>query len=171
MKIASVISNAEFNDMEYLNTKEKLEEAGFEVVTFSKEGGFCQGSHGETVEDSISFDDIEREEFDMLLLIGGAGCMDNVGDEVLTDLMEYFIEEKSFGAICLAPRIPLYEGLLVGRNVTGWDDDREFDQYVMRGEAQYIHEDVVIDRNVVTANGPMAAYEMGEALVFVLSNR
>lgn len=170
MKAVLVIATEHFNETEFTDIKDELVSAGVEVQLASSEGGECIGSEGMRIEGTMKISEIKGQSADALVLIGGGGCLENASDQNLLDLCQEFIQEKVFGAICLGPRIPLYEGLLDGYNVTGWDGDGELSEYIDRGNAQRVNEPVVTDRNVVTGNGPDAAKEMGKQLVFKLSN-
>ena len=168
MKILFIIANENFKDIEYYGIRDKLTAAGHEVVTASKAGGFCVGADGMEVPDTECFYDVFVKDFGMMIMAGGGGCLENVGDEKISELMSFFIEKRKFGAICLAPRIALYEGLLAGYNVTGWDGDGDLNEYIQRGDAERIDDDIVIDRNVITGNGPHAAVDMGDEIVKML---
>ena len=76
---------------------------------------------------------------------------------------------KLWGAICISPRILAHANLLDHRNVTGWDDDHKLVNIFKNAGANYINTSVVIDHNLITANGPKAAKEFGTAIVKALN--
>ena len=163
-----IVANDQFKDKEYIDIKDAILEADGVVIVASLNGGLCNGVDGLILAESESFDEIRKEDFDALVLVGGVGAMTNLGNKDLITLMKYFVAEKVFGAICIAPRIPLAAGVLEGYNVTGFDGDRKLIDYIQKGGAKLVHEGVVVDQNVITADSPMTAWTMGERLVKML---
>ena len=102
-------------------------------------------------------------------MIGGPGTLDCLDNPVTYKLLnEVFALQKPYGAICLAPRVLAHAELLQNKNATGWDGDGHLQDVFTAHNVTYVHEPVVIDGNIVTANGPQAATDFGAAIVAVL---
>ena len=65
-------------------------------------------------------------------------------------------------------KILAHAGVLDGRRVTGWDDDHKLAGILKDAGAEYVHVDVVVDRNIITATGPTVAKEFGQAIIETL---
>ncbi|MEM2674590.1 MAG: DJ-1/PfpI family protein, partial [Candidatus Hadarchaeales archaeon] len=69
---------------------------------------------------------------------------------------------KKVCAICIAPVILANAGLLENRKATVWDG--EFRRMLEEKGAKYVNKSVVVDGNIITANGPGAASEFGRTI-------
>ncbi|HQQ38671.1 MAG TPA: DJ-1/PfpI family protein, partial [bacterium] len=86
---------------------------------------------------------------------------------------EAMAKNKILGAICIAPLILARAGVLENRKATVWASalDRRPIQQLKDGGATYENKPVVIDGNIVTANGPQSAKEFGKILAKELKKR
>ncbi|MEM3519623.1 MAG: DJ-1/PfpI family protein, partial [Candidatus Hadarchaeales archaeon] len=104
---------------------------------------------------------------DAIIFVGGSGSSLYFNDPTaLAIAKEAFTKKKVVGAICIAPVILANAGVLKGKNATVWDG--EFVEKIERGGAKFVNRPVVVDGNVVTANGPQAAREFGRAIAKLL---
>ena len=67
---------------------------------------------------------------------------------------EYLNSGKLVASICAASRLLIEWELVNGRKITGNNWDNNFDNLAKTAGAISINEDVVVDRNLVTAKGP-----------------
>jgi protease I len=81
---------------------------------------------------------------------------------------EYLNSGKLVASICAAPRLLIEWELVNGRKITGNNWDNNFDHLAKSAGAISINEDVVVDRNLVTANGPESVEAFSNALLEVL---
>ena len=78
-------------------------------------------------------------------------------------------KNKLVCAICIAPMILAKAGLLKDINATVWDVDGKQSSYFNSHGIKYTGEDVTVDGNIITANGPDAASAFGEKIAELLS--
>lgn len=169
-KIILLIASQGYQSHEYGVPKKILEESGFEAVTASNELGVAQASDGSSVNIDIAVENINVEDYNGLFIVGGPGALECLDNEKVHQLLQNWQESgKPYGAICISPRILAKAGVLRNKKATGWDMDNELSGIFDKYNVEYVRESVVVDGNVVTANGPMAAEEFGEKILEVLS--
>lgn len=169
MKAILIVAPVWYQDTEYLNTKAELEKAGIEVITAAKKAGICQGKLGGTTQATISLDDINVEDYDAIVFIGGSGAV-RYQEDVQAHLtaQEAITEHKVLAAICIAPTILAKAGVLEGKKATVWNEDGLQDKFLEHEGAICTGESVTIDGKIITANGPQAATAFGKAIVKAL---
>ncbi|MEK6938791.1 MAG: DJ-1/PfpI family protein [Nanoarchaeota archaeon] len=166
MKAVFVIAHRGYQDLEYAIPKKILEEAGIEVVTASKSGGTCVGKLGGMVKESISLADIKVDQYVAVVFIGGPGAVSYQQDSEAHKLaQEALSNHKWLAAICIAPTILAYSGVLKGKKATVWNTDVRQEEVLRTNGAKYTGEKVTVDGKIITANGPEAAEEFGKTLV------
>jgi protease I len=171
MKIAFIIAFRDFRDEEYFITKEVLEGVRIEVTTFSTNLGKAIGAYGGETEVDLTIDNLKVQDFDAIVFVGGAGAYKYVDDRRAHQIAQTAIKEnKVLGAICIAPMILAKAGVLNKKKATVWSSpmDRSPIKAIKEGGAIYEDKDVVVDGNIVTANGPAAARKFGEVLTELL---
>ncbi len=170
-KIAMVIAFKDFRDEEYFIPKQILENNGVEIKTISSEKGTAVGVSGGEAEVDILVQDLNPADFDAVLFVGGQGAVKYIDDGNYHRLVRETIENnKILGAICIAPTILAKAGVLKGKKATVWSDqmDKSAVKILKENGADYQDEPVVVDGNIITANGPLAAKEFAETLVEML---
>jgi 4-methyl-5(b-hydroxyethyl)-thiazole monophosphate biosynthesis len=157
-KILMIIAPFKFKDIEYLDPKAIFERNDLEVVTASCGVDIAIGADGAKVPIQIDIKDVKAIDYSAIVLIGGGGALsylDNLDiKRILRDAKENYI---LISAICIAPTILAHNGFLDGLKATVWDRDNEQIKLLEDNGAIYVDEDVVEDRQVITANGPGAA--------------
>ncbi len=165
-KILLVIAGEGFQQQEYFDTKKVLQAGGFAVSTASDVSGEVVGKDGSRVAVDIILEKINPIDFDGIFFIGGPGTLEHLDNQESNRIVnEMMILQRPYGAICIAPRILAKAHVLVGKRATGWDGDEELSKIFAQNNVEYIREPVVVDGNIVTANGPDAAHAFGEAIV------
>ncbi len=167
MKIAYLIADKNFRDEEYFMPREILEENDLQIISFSFEGGAAIGSEGGEV-DCLAFDKLIADDFDAILVAGGAGALKYLDNQSVYDALKEFNEEnKLVAAICIAPVILANSGVLKNKKATVWSSDMDKSAIKMleKSRARYLGGTVVCDGNIITANGPAAAEEFAEKVV------
>ena len=159
-----LIAPKHFRDEEYLKPKEILKRAGIDVVTASKTKGVCTGMMGAQVVSDITINEINVDDYNALILIGGGGASLYFHDELVHQKVNDFNDAgKLIAAICLAPVILANAGIMKGRRMTGWTPDSKV--AAKKTGAVFTEESISLDGNVITAIGPSAAKEFGEMIV------
>lgn len=162
MQSLLVIAQDGYQDHELKGTREALESAGFEVVIASKEVGPCSGKFDDSAEATIAMRDVDVSTYDRIAFIGGPGAFAYASDpEALKLANDAYRTGNPLGAICIAPTILAKAHVLDGKRATVWNDDGTQSELLQQYGAQYSGEQVTVDGNIVTGNGPEAAEEFG----------
>ncbi|MFH1682548.1 MAG: DJ-1/PfpI family protein [Candidatus Woesearchaeota archaeon] len=171
MKALFVIAQEGFQDHEYAAPKQILEDAGIEVITASKQIGRCKGSFGAITEAIVSLAEAKVAEYNVIIFIGGPGAVDYQHDQEAHHLVKEVVKEnKLLAAICIAPTILAYAGVLKGKQATVWNGDGQQSKVLEKNGATYVNKPVVVDGKIITANGPPAAEEFGKKIVELLKH-
>jgi len=168
-KVLFIIAQQDYQDHEYGALKKILEDAGIETITASKQTGICHGAFGDSVEATIAISEINVDDYDAIIFVGGAGAV-NYQHDVQAHLtaQETINRGKLLGAICIAPTILAYAGVLEGKKATVWNQDGEQAEILVKNGAEFVDELVVVDGKIVTANGPPAAEAFGKKILEML---
>jgi protease I len=164
--ILMIIAPEGFQDHEYGVPRDIFEEDGCNVKVASKDCDIAFGKFGMEVDIDINIKDINLENFDAIVLVGGPGAVDYLDDQDVLDLVrEAFEQNKIIGAICIAPMILFAAGILKNKQVTVWDEDNNQSSILFDNDIEYTGENVTEDENIITANGPDAAEEFAELIL------
>jgi protease I len=167
-KVLFIIAPENFRDEELLKPKKKLEAAGFETEIASIKTGKAVGMLGTEVEVEKVVYDLNPEDYDAIVLVGGIGAKVFFTDEKVQEfLVKAYEKGKIVAAICISPVTLAKAGLLKGKKATVWHTEaKTIESY----GAKYTGSDVEVDGRIVTASGPEAAEKFGETLVKLLSS-
>jgi len=171
-KAVMIIAFRDFRDTEYFRPKEILENAGAEIKTASNKLGVAVGADGGDTEVDLLVSEINLTDFEAVVFIGGPGCLTNLDNEDSYKIAQETVSQnKVLAAICISPVILAKAGVLPGKKATVWSSpmDRGPVKVLQNNRAIYEEESVVIDGKIITANGPAAAREFGQAIVEVLT--
>jgi protease I len=161
-KVVMIIAPKNFRDEELLEPKKILENAGAEVTVASKGVQTSKGMLGAEVDVDIDYSAIDVNKYDAVIFIGGSGASVYFNDTKAHDLAKQTVAQgKLLGAICIAPSTLANAGVITGRKATCFDS--EADNLRSKG-VNYTGEDVTIDGKIITAKGPHAAKEFGNAI-------
>jgi len=170
-KILFVIAFKDFRDEEFFEPKEILEKAGFQIEVASTEKGTAVGVNGGEAEVNFSAEEVNVDDYEAVVFVGGAGATRNIENSRFHRIArEAMMKNKIVAAICIAPLILARAGILENRKATVWTSalDRRPIQALKDGGASYENKPVVVDGNIVTANGPQSAKDFGKTLVKLL---
>ena len=143
-----------FEEIEALTPVDVLRRCGAEVVTVGVDGKIAVGAHNIPVECDILFEEIKKENMEMLVLPGGPGHT-ALKTEKVRELIRYADNKDIYiASICAAPSVVGEMGLLEGREATCFPG---FEQE-LKG-ADVLDMKVVTDGNYITAKGAGAAGE------------
>ena len=160
MKKVCVLLADGFEEIEGLTVVDLLRRAKIYVDTISiMDDYIVHGAHGINVQTEDLFDEVDFDEFDMVVLPGGMpGTLNLKEHEGLRNLIGEFDKKKKYlAAICAAPSILSELGILKGRKACAYPSFEEG-----LACAQVVHEAAVTDGHVTTGRG------MGAAIPFAL---
>ncbi len=172
-KILFVIAFKDFRDEEFFEPKEILEKAGFQIDVASTEKGTAVGVNGGEAEVNFAVEEVNVDDYQAIVFVGGPGASRNIENQRFHHLArEAMAKNKILGAICIAPLILARAGVLENRKATVWTSalDRRPIQQLKDGEATYENKPVVVDGNIITANGPQSAKEFGKTILKLLKS-
>jgi len=170
-RIALIIAYEGFQEVEYAHTRAAVEEAGINVQVASDQVGVAHSANHElSVSVDVLVEDIVLGAHDGVFLIGGPGALEHLDTNAVKKLLQRAYEQGLWiGAICISPRILLKAGLLDGKRMTGWNDDKVLTALAPVYGAEYLEQPVIIEDRIITAEGPAAATLFGRAIAEVLA--
>lgn len=172
-KKVAVVATDYFEEAELTEPVKALREAGAEVEVISDKKDEIQGlkhvDPGQKVKVDKNLDEANAEDYDALVLPGGAVNADNLrmnqkARDFVTKIMDE--EGKPTAVICHAPWILVSAGLARGKKLTSFftiqDDMRN-------AGAEWVDEEVVIDGNLITSRNPDDLPAFNDALINALA--
>jgi len=177
-KIAMIIAFRDFRDAEYFVPKEILErptEGGYpgaEIITVSNKLGIAVGADGGDVEVNLLLENLNPADFSAVVFVGGQGCLGNLDNEESYRIVQETISQnKILAAICIGPVILAKAGVLQGKKATVWSSvmDKSGVKILKENGTIYQADPLVVDGNIITANGPAAAKQFGEKIIGLLT--
>jgi protease I len=149
---ALMISADNFEDTELLVPYYRLKEEGVEVDVVSLNPGSIKGKHGYEVKVDKLLDQVDPDEYDVLVLPGGKAPETVRNERRAQDIARDFLgKNKPVAAICHGPQILISAGLLKGRRATSY---RSVVQELKDAGARYEDSEVVVDGNLITSRSP-----------------
>ncbi len=170
-KIAMIVASRDFRDEEYFIPKQILEQAGGKIVTVSNQTGEIIGSEGGETKASLTLGEIKVSDFDAILFIGGQGAPKYLDNKTSYEIAKKSVSEnKILGAICISPTILAKAGVLSGKKATVWSSllNKKPIKVLEENGAHYQTESVVVDGNIITAEGPKVAERFAETVISLL---
>lgn len=165
-KILFVIAKEGFRDEEYFVPKEIFENNEIKVVTASTKKGVASGSLGRRANVDIAISDVNISEYDALAIAGGPGALKLKNDSSMFKLIkDAAAMGKILAAICIAPVILAEAGVLFGKKASVWNSDEKPAEILKKHGAFYTGMPNTTDKNIITANGPLAAKKFGIDIV------
>ena len=149
---ALIISADNFEDSELLVPYYRLKEAGVEVTVASLSRGALQGKHGYDVAVDKTLDEVNPDDYAILVLPGGAApALVRKEPKALEIARSFFARSKPVAAICHGPQILISAGLLQGRHATCY---KSVAGELKKAGALYEDREVIVDANLVTSRQP-----------------
>lgn len=167
-KIAMIIAFQDFRDEELFIPRNIFLQKGFDTKIISTKKGQAVGVYGGVVSVDLTLDELKVSEFDVVIFVGGSGAAQYINNEKCHQIAQQAVsEDKVLGAICSAPAILARAGVLKDKKATTWssDFDKSIIKILKQEGADYQDIPVVIDKKIITANGPQSAREFAQAVV------
>ena len=150
MKKALIITGKFVQDPEYIYPYYRLQEAGFKVDVAVKDKETVFGVIGVKVVPTRDLKNIRANDYDLLVLPGGARCMEYVRQEpeVIQAIAEFYKKGKVIASICHGSQLLISARIVKGKKISGYysiKDDIE------NAGAAYVDASVVVDGKIVTS--------------------
>lgn len=161
VKRAIVILYPRFEEQEYGQTRQALERSGIAIVVAAPSKP-VQGHRRTDVQPDTTLRDAHAADYDAVVFIGGyaVGFDDPEGIRLA---QEAVAKNKVLAAICSAPGLLARAGVLQGKRATSSES-------TMLKNAGAINTNRAVERDglIITANGPAASSQFGEAIAAAL---
>jgi protease I len=144
-----------FQDEEFLVTRRALEQGGAQVMVASTRLGLLLGMNGGTIRADLLLNQVNLENFNAVVFIGGAGVIDYLNNPVVLNLVrQAAARHKILAAIGTAPSILANAGVLKGARATAFLSEQA---RLIQDGAIYTGNPVEVDGTTITATGALAA--------------
>jgi protease I len=156
-KIAFLVSNEGIEQVELVEPRNAVEEAGGETVLIAPEGGQVQAfdhlDKADKFDVDVTVSDADPDDYDGLALPGGVANPDNLRTEpdAVEFVRSFFEAGKPVGAICHAPWLLIEAGVVEGRKLTSFPS---LQTDLRNAGAEWVDEEVVTDSGLVTSRNP-----------------
>jgi protease I len=169
-RILSVVAEKGFRDEEFAIPYGILNSAGHTVDVASTSAGEAIGKLGMRVKPNLTLTQADSGHYAAVLVSGGPTTPVYIwpNEHIHKLLLRVYEKGGVVAAICLAPAVLARVGLLKGKKATVFrtpDSIREMND----GGCTLLSDHVVVEGRIVTADGPDAARQFGEAVLKLLS--
>ncbi|MFN8204514.1 MAG: type 1 glutamine amidotransferase domain-containing protein [Solirubrobacteraceae bacterium] len=156
-KIAILVADEGVEQVELIEPRRALEDAGAEVHLIAPEGGEIQAfdhlDKGDTFAADRAVADARADDYDGLMLPGGVANPDSLRmHQDAVRFVDAFVNAgKPIAAICHAPWMLIQAGAVRGRTLTSWPS---LQTDLRNAGAEWVDAEVVVDHGLVTSRGP-----------------
>ncbi|MGV6826884.1 MAG: DJ-1 family glyoxalase III [bacterium] len=157
-------------ELEAVTIIDLLRRAGIEVIVAGLRDGPVKASRGVVLVPDTTLDEVQDQEFDMIVLPGGLPGADHLdNDPRVHALLQKMAEAGKYtAAICAAPKVLANAGLLEGREATSYPG--VIDAMGLQA-TRVLESPVVRDGSVITSRGPGTAMEFALTLIAELEGQ
>ena len=156
-KKVAIIAADMVEQVELVEPRKALEDAGAETTLISLKPGKIQGFNHFDPADELKVDKAIEEtdagDYDALMIPGGVGNPDQLrGDENIVSFVRDFFEAgKPVAAICHGPWVLVEAGVVRDRKLTSWPT---LQTDIRNAGGNWVDEEVVVDAGLVTSRKP-----------------
>jgi len=156
LKVAILVDEG-FEQVELVEPKKALDEAGAETKIISPENGKVRAWNltewGETVPVDVPLDQAQPRNFDALLLPGGVMNPDKLRAQpkAVAFVKSFFDANKPVAVICHGPWTIIEAGVARGRRIASWPSLKTD---LQNAGAEWVDQQVVVDGNLVSSRKP-----------------
>ena len=157
------IPKKDFNEEEFTIIRKRLLKAGKQVFITSDDHFVCSGSKGMKVKSDTSFFNVNINNFDAFILVGGTGSRNYWKNESLFKIIKKFFDaNKTVAAICSSPITLAKAGILQNKKATCYSEDK---MELINSGIDYQDKNVVVDGKIITANDARSALQFVEVVL------
>jgi protease I len=156
-KVAILVANEGIEQVELVEPRKALEEAGATVELIAPEAGEVQAFNHLDKADTFPVDhavtEASADSYDALMLPGGVANPDNLRThpDAVAFVRHFFDAGKPVAAICHAPWTLIEADVVNGRTLTSWPS---LQTDLRNAGATWVDEEVVVDQGLVTSRKP-----------------
>lgn len=169
-KVAILVDNY-FEQAEFTEPKQILEQAGAVVTIVGASGGSVQGMNHEKLADAFqvdeSLDEADLNSFDAILLPGGAINADTlrVNEKAQQAVRTAMADKQPLAVICHAPWLLVSAEVVEGKTLTSFHTIKDD---IENAGGKWVDEEVCVDENLITSRQPGDVPKFTEALIKML---
>ena len=168
----AILADNGFEQVELLEPRRALEEAGAETLVVSPQRERVRGwdftEWGQDVPVDVALDRAKAGEFDALLLPGGVMNPDRLRMQpAAMAFVRHFVETgKPVAVICHGPWTLIEAGVASGRRITSWPSLKTD---LRNAGANWVDQEVVVDGNLVSSRKPDDIPAFNRAMIELFS--
>ena len=153
----AILATDMFEQVELVEPRKAVEQAGADVELVSLEAGEIQGFNHYDKADIFHVDravgDVSADDYDALLLPGGVGNPDTLrmDEDAVRFVRAFFEQGKPVAAICHAPWMLVEADVARGREVTSFASVKTD---LKNAGGNWVDREVVVDDGLVTSRSP-----------------
>ena len=172
-KRVAILATNGFEESELFSPRDALLAAGAEVEIVSPEPGKIKAwkhdDWGKSIAVDVTLDHVDLSRYDALMLPGGVMNPDHLRkDPRAVDFVRTFFESsKPIAAICHGPQLLIEAGVVDGLTLTSYDS---IHTDLVNAGAQWVDEEVVVDRNLVTSRSPEDLPAFNDVMITAFSS-
>lgn len=167
--IACFIASKNFNETEFFTCKTNFEKQGFNFIIVSDSNGSCIGDSGKRIHPDIKLFNLNMNNFVALVVIGGKGTADYQDNEkLLSEIQKCYSGKKIIAAICNGPALLACAGILKDKSVSC---NLESAQFIKKHKATVVDQNITMDVNIITAQGPEDSEEFANKVVYEINKK
>ena len=156
-KRVAIVATDMVEQVELLEPRKALDEAGAQTEVISLEPGKIQGFNhydkGDEIPVDRTIEEASADEYDALLLPGGVGNPDvlRMDENVVSFVRDFFEQGKPVAAICHGPWTLVEAGVVRNRTLTSWPS---IQTDIRNAGGKWVDEEVHVDQGLVTSRRP-----------------
>ena len=156
-KKVAIIAADMFEQVELVEPRKALDEAGATTEVISLKPGQIQGFNhydkADKVEVDKTIEEVEASDYDALMIPGGVGNPDQLrtDENVVRFVQDFYESGKPIAAICHGPWVLVESGIVRGRKLTSWPS---LQTDIRNAGGEWVDEKVVVDQGIVTSRKP-----------------
>jgi protease I len=156
-KRVAIVATDMVEQVELLEPRKALDEAGATTELISLEPGKIQGFNhydkGDEIPVDRTIEEASADEYDALLLPGGVGNPDvlRTDENVVSFVRDFFEQGKPVAAICHGPWTLVEAGVVRNRTLTSWPS---IQTDIRNAGGKWVDEEVHVDQGLVTSRKP-----------------
>ncbi len=156
-KRVAIVATDMVEQVELLEPRKALDEAGAQTEVISLEPGKIQGFNhydkGDEIPVDRTIEEASADEYDALLLPGGVGNPDvlRMDENVVSFVRDFFEQGKPVAAICHGPWTLVEAGVVRGRTLTSFPS---IQTDIRNAGGNWVDEEVHVDNGLVTSRRP-----------------
>ena len=149
MKKALILTGNLVQDHEFIYPYYRVQEEGYDVDVAVRGGEQVNGIIGIKVVPTKDILDLKVDEYDLLILPGGAKAMEYMrqDDQILKFISDFNASGKVIASICHAAQLLISAKIVDGKNISGYYSIKDD---INNAGATYTDKPAVVDGNIVT---------------------